>query len=237
LPKLRYPILGAQREGSRALNEALRPLGLTAAQAEVLTVVRETGGSLTSGDDGAMTTRLADIAGFHITSGEGDAMLDAPLCTTEPGEEVTLTNPTYAGMLNRMRLVGAVPKLVPLTVETGEWRLDLDALRAAPGDRTSAIFINNASFPRVGSAEELEAIAAICRERDIRLIYWGAYEGVLYDGCEVLHPSSFDGMRDRTVTIGVLAGLTAPDVGVAAATPSWRAAATRRCATSTASPR
>jgi hypothetical protein len=89
----------------------------------------------------------------------------------------------------------------------------------------------------VASAEELEAIAAICRERDIRLIYWGAYEGVLYDGREVLHPVSFDGMRDRTITIGVLAGLTAPDVGVAAATTSWSAAATRRCASSTASPR
>src|SRR5450759_4900147 len=38
-----------------------------------------------------------------ITCGEGDAMLDALLCMTDPGDEVILTDPTYAGMLNRVR--------------------------------------------------------------------------------------------------------------------------------------
>src|SRR2546427_8085076 len=63
-----------------------------------------------------------------ITSGEGDAMLDALFCMTDPGDEVILTDPTYAGMLNRVRLVGATPRLVPLRVIDGVWRLDLDAL-------------------------------------------------------------------------------------------------------------
>jgi N-succinyldiaminopimelate aminotransferase len=66
-----------------------------------------------------------------ITSGEGDAMLDALFCLTDPGDEVILTDPTYAGMLNRVRLVGAVPQLVPLRVADGERRLDLDALQGA----------------------------------------------------------------------------------------------------------
>ena len=65
-----------------------------------------------------------------ITGGEGEAMLDALFCLTDPGDEVILTDPTYAGMLNRVRLVGAVPRLVPLVVVDGAWRLDLDALRA-----------------------------------------------------------------------------------------------------------
>src|ERR687898_83718 len=46
-----------------------------------------------------------------ITSGEGDAMLDALFCLTDPGDEVILTNPTYAGMIYRVRLVGAQPRL------------------------------------------------------------------------------------------------------------------------------
>jgi aspartate/methionine/tyrosine aminotransferase len=82
-----------------------------------------------------------------ITSGEGEAMLDALLCLTDPGDEVILTDPTYAGMINRVRLAGAVPRLVPLQVVDGWWRLDLDALRAAVSERTRVIFINNASFP------------------------------------------------------------------------------------------
>src|SRR5215212_8632657 len=39
--ELRYLILGSQREGARALAELLRPTGLTAAQAEVLAVLRD----------------------------------------------------------------------------------------------------------------------------------------------------------------------------------------------------
>jgi aspartate/methionine/tyrosine aminotransferase len=139
-----------------------------------------------------------------ITNGEGDAMLDALLCLTDPGDEVVLTDPTYAGMLNRVRLAGAVPRLVPLVVGDGGWRLDLDALRAAAGPRTRVVFLNNASFPSgwVVSREEWEAVAVLCRELDLTLLYWAGYEGVLFDGRQPFHPAGLDGMRDRTVTVG-----------------------------------
>lgn len=139
-----------------------------------------------------------------ITCGEGDAMLDALFCITDPGDEVVLTDPTYAGMLNRVRLVGAVPALVPLEVVDGDWRLDLDALAAAVTQRTRVVFINNASFPSgwVASREELEAVASLCRDHDLWLLYWGGFEGVLFDGREVVHPAGLPGMRDRTVTVG-----------------------------------
>ena len=139
-----------------------------------------------------------------ITSGEGDAMLDALFCMTDPEDEVVLTDPTYAGMLNRVRLVGAVPRLVPLHVDRDEWRLDLDALAAAVTDRTRVVFVNNASFPSgwVANDAEWEAIASICRERDLWLLYWAGFEGVLFDGRAVRHPAVLAGMRDRTVTVG-----------------------------------
>jgi aspartate/methionine/tyrosine aminotransferase len=66
------------------------------------------------------------------------------------------------------------------------------------------VFVNNASFPTgwVASDSEWEEIATLCRERDLRLLYWGGFEGVLYDGRVVRHPAGLPGMRDRTVTIG-----------------------------------
>jgi aspartate/methionine/tyrosine aminotransferase len=139
-----------------------------------------------------------------ITCGEGDAMLDALFCLTDPGDEVILTDPTYAGMLNRVRLVGATPRLVPLHVSDGEWRLDVDALSAEATERTRVVFVNNASFPSgwVASDEEWDAIASICRERDASLLYWGGFEGVLFDGRPIRHPAALSGMRDRTVTVG-----------------------------------
>lgn len=139
-----------------------------------------------------------------ITSGEGDAMLDALFCLTDPGDEVILTDPTYAGMLNRVRLVGAVPRLVPLRVRDGLWRLDLEAFSAAVNRLTRVVFLNNASFPSgwVASDEEWDAVASICREQDLWLLYWGGFEGVLFDDRPIRHPAALKGMRDRTVTVG-----------------------------------
>ena len=139
-----------------------------------------------------------------ITGGEGEAMLDALFCITDPGDEVILTDPTYAGMINRVRLVGAVPRLVPLRAVDGWWRLDTEALRAAVTERTRVVFVNNASFPTgwVASREEWEAIVDVVTGHDLRLLYWAGYEGVLFDGREVIHPAAFPGMRDRTVTVG-----------------------------------
>ncbi|HEU0304970.1 MAG TPA: aminotransferase class I/II-fold pyridoxal phosphate-dependent enzyme, partial [Gaiellaceae bacterium] len=51
---------------------------------------------------------------------------------------------------------------------------------------------------------EWEAIASACRDRDLWLLYWAGYEGVLFDGRTVLHPASLPGMRDRTVTVGAV---------------------------------
>jgi MarR family transcriptional regulator, organic hydroperoxide resistance regulator len=45
--ELRYLVLGAQREGARALTDLLRPIGLTPAQAEVLAVIRDADHPLT----------------------------------------------------------------------------------------------------------------------------------------------------------------------------------------------
>ena len=105
-------------------------------------------------------------------------MLDALFCLTDPGDEVVVTDPTYAGMINRVRLAGAVPRLVPLRVVDGEWRLDLDTLQSVVSERTRVVFINSASFPTgwVASAEEWQAIAELSRQRDLWLLYWAGFE-------------------------------------------------------------
>ena len=139
-----------------------------------------------------------------ITCGEGDNMLDALLAVADPGDEVIVTDPVYAGMLNRVRLTGAAPRLVPLRVQDGSWRLDLAALRAAAGPRTRAVFLMNPSFPTGAllSAAEWDAVAALCREHDLWLLYWSLMEGIVFDGAPVTHPAALEGMTERTVTIG-----------------------------------
>ncbi|HWC32678.1 MAG TPA: pyridoxal phosphate-dependent aminotransferase, partial [Actinomycetota bacterium] len=139
-----------------------------------------------------------------ITCGEGDAMVDALFITTDPGDEVVVTDPTYAGMINRVRIVGAVPRFVPHVPEGGEWRLDVDALQGAVSDRTRAIFLANPDMPtgRHLDDDEWEAIASICRERDVWLIYVAWMERILFDGRPYRHPAALDGMADRVVHVG-----------------------------------
>jgi len=139
-----------------------------------------------------------------ITCGEGDAMVDALFVATDPGDEVILTDPTYAGMLNRVRIVGAVPRLVPLQPEQGEWRLDVEALAAAVSDRTRAIFVANPGMPtghHLNDAE-WEAIASICRERNAWLVYFAWMERILFDQRPYRHPASLPGMADRVIHVG-----------------------------------
>lgn len=139
-----------------------------------------------------------------LTASDGDGLLDALLALTDPGDEILLTDPTYAGMLNRVRLAGGVPRLVPMTVSGGAWRMDLDALEAAITPRTRAIFLQNPSFPsgyRLNE-EEWSAIASLCVAEDLWLIYWSLMEGIVFDGQPILSPASYPGMRGRTVTLG-----------------------------------
>lgn len=139
-----------------------------------------------------------------ITAGGTEGMLDALLATTDPGDEVIVTDPTYAGMLNRIRLVGAEPRLVPFVTQDGAWRLDRSALRAAAGPRTRVVFLMNPSIPSgaVLDLEEWEAVAAICRERDLWLIYNAAMERILFDGRAVLHPAALPSLASRTIVVG-----------------------------------
>jgi aspartate/methionine/tyrosine aminotransferase len=139
-----------------------------------------------------------------ITQGDGDGAVNALLALTDPGDEVILTDPTYAGMYQRVRLVGAVPRLVLLRGDASGWRLDLEALRAAVTERTRAMFLMNPAIPTgwVANDEEWAAITEICRERGIIFLYWMHWEAMVFGGRRVVVPSGLEGMRDLTVTLG-----------------------------------
>src|SRR5262245_48477458 len=139
-----------------------------------------------------------------ITAGGTAGMLNVLLATLNPGDEVLLTDPTYAGMIYRVRLAGGVPRLVPFVLQGGEWRLDLDALPDAVSERTRAVFLMTPSVPSgaVLCRAEWEAVAALCVRRSLWLVYNAAMERILYDGRAYLHPASLPGMAERTITVG-----------------------------------
>ncbi len=141
-----------------------------------------------------------------ITSGATEAALDALLATVDPGDEVVMTDPTYAGLINRVRLAGGRPQMVPFVAECDGWRLDREGLSRAVSDRTKALLLMSPSMPSGGwlDDEDWRAVADACRERDLLLIYDGAMEAILFDGRQIAHPLHQDGMADRTLVLGSL---------------------------------
>ena len=141
-----------------------------------------------------------------ITAGGTAGMFNALLAAVDSGDEVILTDPTYAGMIYRVRLAGAVPRLVPFVAARGAWRLDLDALEAAVTPRTRMLFLMNPSMPSgaVLEAGEWARIAALCAARGLWLLYNAAMERILFDGRAYVHPAALPGMAERTITVGSL---------------------------------
>jgi aspartate/methionine/tyrosine aminotransferase len=94
--------------------------------------------------------------------------------------------------------------MVPLEARSGEWRLDTDALAAAVTDRTRAIFVANPGMPTGNhlNDEEWEAIASICRERNVWLVYLAWMERILFDGRSYRHPASLPDMAGRVIHVG-----------------------------------
>ena len=139
-----------------------------------------------------------------ITGGALAGLLSALLATVDQGDEVIVTDPTYAGFINRIRLAGARPVFVPLVVIDGHWRLDLDALARAMSSKTRAAVLMSPSMPsgHVFTDEEWDAVAAECERADCWLLYDAAMDEILFDGLEHRHPAAIDRLTGRTITLG-----------------------------------
>src|ERR671932_950185 len=135
-----------------------------------------------------------------------EGLLNVMLAVVDPGDEVVVTDPTYAGIVNRIRLAGGTPRFAPFRNEGGEWRLDRDALAAAVGARTVAFLLMSPSMPSGGCLDEDDwrLVCDLCRERDLALIYDAAMERLLFDGRPLIHPLRFEGMAERTLVVGSL---------------------------------
>jgi len=139
-----------------------------------------------------------------VTCGGTEGMLDVLLAIIDPGDEVIVTDPTYAGMINRVRLAGGTPRFVPFVRDGGTWRLGVDALRLAIGHRTRAIFLMNPSMPSGAWLDrtEWETVETLCDRHHLWLIYNAAMERILFQGRSYFHPGSLPGLAARTISVG-----------------------------------
>ena len=136
-----------------------------------------------------------------VTVGSTGGFAAATLATLNAGDEVILFEPYYGYHLNTLKVLGIVPKFVPLTAP--DWTIDFDALRAAFGPKTRGIVVCTPSNPcgKVFTRDEMERIGALCREFGVWAYTDEIYEYIVYDGRRHVSMASIDSCRDLTITI------------------------------------
>ncbi|MGI8794965.1 MAG: pyridoxal phosphate-dependent aminotransferase [Acidimicrobiales bacterium] len=136
-----------------------------------------------------------------VTAGATEAIAAALLAFCEPGDEVICFEPYYDSYAAGIALAGAVRK--PITLRPPMFDFDPDDLRAAVTARTRLVLLNSPHNPtgKVFTPNELEAVAAVCRDHDLLAVTDEVYEHLVYDGGGHIPLARLPGMAERTLTI------------------------------------
>jgi methionine aminotransferase len=117
-----------------------------------------------------------------VTCGGTEALYDAIQAVVGPGDEAIIFDPAYDAYEPAVRLAGA--RCVRIALAPPAFRFDWDQVGRALNDRTRLIIINSPQNPSctVADAQDLDALAALIRDRPITILADEVYEHVLYDG-------------------------------------------------------
>ena len=139
-----------------------------------------------------------------VTAGGLNGVLNALLATVEPGQEVVLCDPVYAGLVNRVRLAGGVPRFVAAEPGPGGWSVDPQRLAAVVGPATAAVLMMGPCMPTglVLDGRHWSALATALEHHPAWLIYDAAMERIRFDGRPPSHPAADPGLAGRTITVG-----------------------------------
>jgi len=137
-----------------------------------------------------------------VTCGATEGIAAAMLGLLEPGDEVLVFEPVYASYPAAVAMAGA--RTVPVTLRFPDFALDLDAVAAAITPRTRLLLLNTPHNPtgKVFTADELDALAELCRRHDLIAVTDEVYEHLSYDGHRHVSLAERPGMRERTLRLG-----------------------------------
>jgi methionine aminotransferase len=137
-----------------------------------------------------------------VTTGATQAIFTTIGALAHPGDDVIVFEPAYDSYLPAVRLAGATPVPVALTVPG--YRIDWTALRRALTPRTRMIIVNTPNNPgtSVLSASDCAEFAALTRGTDIVIVSDEVYEHMIYDGVRHESLARHRELAARSVVIG-----------------------------------
>jgi methionine aminotransferase len=121
-------------------------------------------------------------SGITVTLGATEAIFSAIQAVVGAGDEVIAFDPAYDSYEPAVRLAGGRCLRLPLT-QPG-FRYDWDRVRAAVNARTRLVLFNSPHNPActVATRADLDALAAVIRDRDVLVLADEVYEHVVFDG-------------------------------------------------------
>jgi len=136
-----------------------------------------------------------------VTTGATEAIAGAMLGLVDPGDEVVVLEPYYDSYVAMIQIAGGVRR--PVTLRAPDFRLDLDSMAAAIGERTRLILLNTPHNPTgsVLTRAELEGVARLAIEHDLVVVTDEVYEHLVFDGREHVPIATLPGMAERTLSI------------------------------------
>jgi methionine aminotransferase len=117
-----------------------------------------------------------------VTCGGTEALYDSVQAVVHNGDEVIIFDPAYDAYEPAVRLAGGSCVRIPLPPP--RFAFDWDRVKESLTDRTRLIIVNSPQNPScsVADAADLDALAALIRDRPISILADEVYEHVLYDG-------------------------------------------------------
>lgn len=114
-----------------------------------------------------------------VTGGVSPAMLLTFAALLHHGDEVILSDPSYACYPNFIRFQGATPAYVPVREEDG-FQFTIEGLKPYINDKTRAVIANSPSNP-AGTVTPPETLKALC-SLGPALVSDEIYQGLVYEG-------------------------------------------------------
>lgn len=136
-----------------------------------------------------------------VTVGGSEAIDIAFRAMLDPGDEVIIPEPCFVSYLPCVKMAGGVPVVTPLE-EKDQFKLTPQKLREAVTDRTKMVVLPFPNNPTgaVMTAQELQAVADIIKEKDLFVLSDEIYSELSYHGRHV-SIASLPGMAERTVVV------------------------------------
>jgi aspartate aminotransferase len=137
-----------------------------------------------------------------VTTGGIHALFVVCQALLEPGDEVIVPDPEWPPCMGNITLARGVPVPCRLHEDLG-WRYDMAELESKITSKTRAVCVNSPHNPTGGvlTRQDIEAIAALCQERNLWLLSDEAYEDVVFEGVEHVSPASLSNMYERTISL------------------------------------